>query len=181
LHRLVATMVDRYIPVVDAIDGQLTKLEQDALYRANPPLLEKIVLARDEVLGLKHVLVPQVQILQEISDADFAGIRTENKAYFRNSEQRLRHLIDDIAVYQEVARNALDLYQSSMTHRTNEIMRLLTVVSIPLMVLSFLTGLYGMNVPIPLADHKHAFATICAISVTVFVVMMIYFRRRKWF
>lgn|GEM_PF-2491820 len=181
LHRLVTTMVDRYIPVVDAIESRLSHLEQEALYRANPPLLEKIVIARDEVLNLKHVLTPQVQILQEISDGDYAGFKPENRAYFRNSEQRLRHLLDDIAVYQEVARNALDLYQSSMTHRTNEIVRVLTVISIPLMVLSFLTGLYGMNVPIPLAGRHHAFVIICFLSALIFIGMLIYFKRRKWF
>jgi magnesium transporter len=181
LHRLVSTMVERYIPVVDAIDGRLSALEQDALYRAHPKLLEKIVVARDEVLGLKHVLAPQVQILQEISDFEYAGVRPENRAYFRNAEQRLRYLLDDIAVYQEIARNAFELYQSSITYRTNEVIRTLTVISVPLMVVAFITGLYGMNVPLPLEGHPHAFAVICTISGGIFLAMMIYFRRRHWF
>jgi magnesium transporter len=144
-------------------------------------LLETIVLARDEVLGLKHVLVPQVQILQELSEYSFAGVKPDNRAYFRNSEQRLRHLLDDIAVYQEIARNAFELYQASITYRTNETMRVLTVISVPLMVIAFITGLYGMNVPIPMAHHAHAFSTILALSAAVFIGMMLYFRKRKWF
>ncbi len=181
LHRLVYTMVDRYIPVVDAIDGRLSELEQEALYRPRPALLEKIVLARDDVLRFKHVLIPQVQILNEFAETELAGVRPDNRAYFRNSEQRMRHLLDDLAIYQEVARNALDLYQSAVQYRTNEIIRALTVVSIPLMVISLVTGLYGMNVPIPFANFPHSFGIISVLSAAMFLGMMIYFKKRDWF
>jgi len=181
LHYLIQTMIDRYIPTVDALDAKLTALEQDALYRAHPPLLAKIVMARDEVLELKHALAPQVQILVELSTESTEEIRSDTRNYFRISEQRLRQIMDDLVVYKEVAQNALELYQSSITHRTNEIIRLLTVISTPLLVLTFLTGVYGMNVPLPGAHSPYAFVWICGVSVSLFIAMVYYFRKKKWF
>ena len=86
-----------------------------------------------------------------------------------------------IAIHGEVVQNSLELYRSAITHKTNETIRVLTVVSTPLLVLTFLTGLYGMNVPLPFAHSERAFLGIAAVSAALFLGMLAWFRRKRWF
>ena len=181
LYQMVAAVVDAAAPELESLDEALTDLETEALRNSRPDLLDRIVDTRDALYLLHLSLAPQLQMLHDITSGASRFVTPYAKPFFRSLENRLRGLIDDIAIYREVVQNTLELYRSSITHKTNETIRVLTVVSTPLLVLTFLTGLYGMNVALPFAGSPYAFLFIMGVSVTVFLGMLLWFRRRKWF
>jgi magnesium transporter len=181
LYRLMAAAVEEAAPELDSLDAELTGLEAEALDHSRADLLDRIVETRDTLYLLHLSLAPQLQMLHDITSGACRFVTPFARPFFRSLENRLRGLIDDIAIYREVVQNTLELYRSSITHKTNETIRVLTVVSTPLMVLTFLTGLYGMNVDLPLAHSPHAFMILVSASLAAFVGMLVWFRLRRWF
>jgi magnesium transporter len=181
LYRMISAAVEATAPEVETLDAALSGLEDEALLNPQPDVLDRIVITRDALYLLHLSLAPQLQMVHDITSGASRFITPYARPFFRSVENRLRGLIDDVTIYKEVVQNSLELYRSSITHKTNETIRVLTVVSTPLLVLSFLTGLYGMNVPLPLAGRPHAFMLIAGISVAVFVGMLAWFRHRRWF
>ena len=181
LYRLLSRAVEALAPTVDTMDDVLNVLEEDALYHPSPDLIERIVQARDELFLLHLSLGPQLQVTHDLTSGTCRFITPYARPYFKSLENRLRGLIDDIAIYKEVAQNILELYRSAITQKTNEIIRVLTVVSTPILVLSLFTGLYGMNVPLPFSNRPHVFIVMLGISVVTFLGMLWWFRRRQWF
>ncbi len=180
LQRIVTALIDQFSPQVQDMDEVLGELEEEALENPRPDLLERIVLARDELYMMHLAMAPQVPLLGELSSGASRLISAYARPFFRSAEIRLRGLLDDIATYKEVAQNALELYRSAITHKTNEIIRLLTVISTPLLILTFITGLYGMNVSLPGAGSQHAFTVIAFLSGGIFVGLLAFFKRSGW-
>ena len=181
LHRLIFSAIEALAPGIDAIDGALHSLEDEAMNRPGPELLERIVVSRDALHLLHLSLVPQLQMLHDITSGASRFITPYARPFFRSTENRVRGLIDDVAIYKEVVQNILELYRSAITQSTNDTIRLLTVVSTPFLALTFLTGLYGMNVSLPFSDRPHAFAILAGVSFVILLGMLVWFRRRKWF
>jgi magnesium transporter len=181
LFQMIAAAVDAAAPELESLDAALTGLESEALSSSRPDLLDRIVETRDALYMMHLSLAPQLQMLHDITSGSSRFVTPYVRPFFRSLENRLRGLIDDIAIYREVVQNTLELYRSSITHKTNETIRILTVVSTPLLVLTFLTGLYGMNVSLPFADSPYAFVLVATISLVLFLGMLFWFRRRKWF
>jgi magnesium transporter len=181
LYRMIATAVEAVAPEVETLDAALTSLEEEALSGPRPDLLDRIVVTRDALYALHLSLAPQLQMLHDVTSGASRFVTPYARPFFRSLENRLRGLIDDIAIYREVVQNTLELYRSSITHKTNETIRVLTVVSTPLLVLTFLTGLYGMNVRLPLANDPRAFSLLVGVCGAVFLGMLFWFRRRRWF
>jgi magnesium transporter len=181
LHRLIYSAIEAVAPGIDAMDDALHDLEEEALNRPGPELLERIVVLRD-ALYLHHLaLAPQLQMLHDITSGASRFITPYARPFFRSTENRVRGLIDDVAIYKEVVQNILELYRSAITQSTNDTIRLLTVVSTPFLALTFLTGLYGMNVALPFSDRPYAFAMLAGVSLAILLGMLVWFRRRQWF
>ncbi len=180
LSRVLSGAVEASAPAVDSMDDVLTELEEQALYRPGKDLLERIVHVRDGLYMLHLALAPQLQVINDLTSGACRFVTPYARPYLKSVENRLRSLLDDVAIYKEVAQNSLELHRSAMTQKTNEVIRVLTVISTPLLVLSFLSGLYGMNVGLPFEGHPLAFMGIIGISAAVFLLMTLWFRRRGW-
>ncbi len=181
LYQLLTSTSESIAPTVSRMEQVLSFLEEEALYRPTQGLLERIVHVRDELFFLHLSLAPQLQVFNDLKSGVSRFISPYARPYFRSLENQFRSQIDDIVIYKEVAQNCLELYRSAITKKTNETIQVLTVVSTPLLVVSFFTGLYGMNVSLPYADHPHIFIWMMGIFILVFVGMLVWFRKKEWF
>ncbi len=181
LHRFLVSSQEAIAPEMERVDDVIIGLEEEALYRPGQDLLERIVHARNGLYALHRSMTPQLQVVHDLNSGACRFVTPYAQPFFRSLENRLRGQIEDIIIHKDVAQNALELYRSAITQKTNEIIRLLTVVSTPLLVLSFLTGLYGMNVPLPFSTHPHVFTWMLGFGVALFFGMLWWFRRREWF
>ena len=91
--------------------------------------------------------------------------------------QKMWDMVDD---YGELVAGLSSTFDSLQTNRTNEIMRVLTIISTIVLPLTFFTGLYGMNVGLPFADKAWAFWGVLVVCVVTVVVLLIFFKRKRW-
>ncbi|MDB5104226.1 MAG: corA [Fibrobacteres bacterium] len=181
LYHIVSHLVDKYSPAIESKRDLIAALEEEALYDPGQDLLERIVLVRDEIIELGLAMAPQQLILAQMATGVCRHIRPFIRPYFKDVESRLRNLIDEQNSYKEMLANSLELYRSAMSSRTNDTMKVLTAMSALFLPLTFLTGLFGMNVNLPLAHQHYAFIFIVVLCFTSFAGMLIYFKVKSWF
>ncbi len=181
LYHIVSHLIDKYTPAIEEKKDLITALEEEALYAPGADLLERIVFLRDQIIELGLAMAPQQMILTQMASGVCRQIRPFIRPYFRDAENRMGNLIDEQNSYKEVLANTLELYRSAMSSRTNDTMKILTAMSALFLPLTFLTGLFGMNVHLPLSTHHHAFFGIIALCVLSVVAMMTYFKLKSWF
>lgn len=181
LYHVISHLIDKYVPVIESKKDLITTLEEEALFAPGKDLLERIVFLRDEIIELGLALTPQQMILTQMGTGVCRHVRPFIRPYFRDAENRLRNLIDEQNSYKEVLANTLELYRSAMSSRTNSTMTVLTAMSALFLPLTFLTGLFGMNVRLPLTSHHNAFLWIIGLCCTSFIGMMGYFKLKSWF
>jgi len=181
LHQVISHIIDKYVPEVEGKRDLISGLEEEALRAPAADLLERIVTLRDQMMGLGLALAPQQLILAQLASGACRHVRPFVRPYFRDAESRMRNLIDELGSYKEVLANSLELYRSAMSSRTNDTMKVLTAMSALFLPLTFLTGLFGMNVDLPLVHERHAFMAIVTLCLVSFVGMTTYFKVKNWF
>jgi magnesium transporter len=181
-HRIVDAMVDRYRPEVDELADRLDELEKEIFEHPRPEVVREILEEKRDVASLRRVITPQRDVIARLARREFVDIGTEMSFRFRDVYDQLVRISDDALIFQDRISGILDAHLSNVNNRLNEVMKVLTVVSVIFMPLTLLAGLYGMNVRLPIfpGGDGGQFWWLCGISVGVIVSMLALFRRKRW-
>jgi magnesium transporter len=181
-HRIVDAMVDRYRPEVDELADRLDELEKEIFEHPRPEVVREILEEKRDVASLRRVITPQRDVIARLARREFVDIGTEMSFRFRDVYDQLVRISDDALIFQDRISGILDAHLSNVNNRLNEVMKVLTVVSVIFMPLTLLAGLYGMNVRLPIfpGGEGAQFWWLCGISVGVIVSMLALFRRKRW-
>jgi magnesium transporter len=181
LHRIVDTMVDNYRPVIEEIEGRIGRLEEQA-FSGQERLARQILKLKRELSGMRRVMVPQRDAIGRLARREFHMISDEMAYRFRDVYDHLVRLTEETVIFQDRITGIFEVNLSTVSHRLNQVMKLLTVMSTIFLPLTVLTGMWGMNIPLPHfpGPPEHQFWWIGAIMVAVIVGMLVFFRRNKW-
>jgi len=181
-HRIVDRMVDDYRPAVDALEDRLEAIEHEVFESPQQNPVRAILAFKRDIAGLRRVALPQRDAVGRLARREFPEI-TDALAYrFRDVYDHLVQVTDDAASFQDRVTGLLDAYLSTQSNRLNHVMKLLTVIATIFMPLTVLTGLYGMNVPVPHFPGGDAvqFWWLLAIMLGLSGGMLWMFRRMEW-
>ena len=181
-HRIVDSMVEHYRPEVEKLEERLNELEKEVFENPRPELVRDILDEKRDVSSLRRVIIPQRDVVGRLARRDFAEISVEMSFRFRDVYDHIVRIADDGMIFQDRITGILDAHLSNVSNRLNEVMKVLTVVSVIFMPGTLLAGLWGMNVPLPhLPGGDGAqFWWVLAMSVAVIVGMLVWFRRSRW-
>lgn len=181
-HRIVDRMVEHYGPEVDEIEDRLVALEAAVFGEDDANPLRGLLEVKRDLASLRRVALPQRDAVARLARREFPVI-TEALAYrFRDVYDQLVRLADEAILLQDRATGLVDAHLSNQSNRLNRVMKVLTVISTIFMPLAVLTGLWGMNVPLPELPGGATlqFWWISAFIVIISVVMLWVFRRMRW-
>jgi magnesium transporter len=135
-----------------------------------------------DVSSLRRVMIPQRDVIGRLARRDFSQISVEMSFRFRDIYDQIVRIADDGMIFQDRITGILDAHLSNVSNRLNEVMKVLTVVSVIFMPLTLLAGLWGVNVMLPQfpGGQSAQFWWLCGISGLVIVVMLALFRRKRW-
>lgn len=180
-YALLDALVDRYYPVVDDLSEQLDALEDDVLEDAMPEDLARLHHIRRDLAALRRVAWPQREMLSALSRSDSAFIGDETRVYLRDPEEHMGQIAGRLDFCREVAVGLMDLHLSTMGHRQNEIMKVLTLMASIFIPLTFIAGIYGMNFEnMPELHSRNGYFVVLAIMVAMAVALVGWFRHRGW-
>jgi len=181
-HRIVDAMVDHYRPEVEKLEDRLDELEKAIFENPQPELLRQILNEKREVSALRRIVTPQRDVIARLARREFVDISTDMSFRFRDVYDHLVRLADDTAIFQDRITGILDAHLTNVSNRLNEVMKVLTVVSTIFMPLTVLSGMWGMNVPLPHFPGNDAaqFWWLAGIMALIAALMLAFFRRRHW-
>jgi magnesium transporter len=182
MHRIVDTMVDNYRPEIDELEERLDALEQQVFEASSPSLAKNILNFKRDVASLRRVVQPQRDVVGRLARREFELIDEQIAYRFRDVHDHLVRLVDEAMFFQDRITSLLDANLATVSNQLNSVMKILTVIATVFMPLTFITGLYGMNVDLPHfgLGGITMFWVLMAIMAAVVGVMLMYFRRRAW-
>jgi magnesium transporter len=181
-HRIVDSMVDGYRPEVEKLENALDEMENAVFTDVPQELIREILAQKRDVSSLRRVTTPQRDVIGRLARREFVDISSEMALRFRDVYDHLVRLNDEAYVFQDRITGILDAHLSNVSNRLNQVMKVLTVLTTVFMPLTLLSGLWGMNIPLPRFPGSDAaqFWWLAGIMVVVVSMMLAFFRRRRW-
>ncbi|WP_438347269.1 magnesium/cobalt transporter CorA [Paenibacillus sp. FA6] len=181
LYLLIDLVVNNYFTVGDRIEAKIEKLEEDILMHTKKSHLIEIIGLRSEILWLKKVLGPQKEVINILNKKDLRLIDDQLQKYFSDIHENAVKIAETFETYRDLMGNLREAYQSSIDNRANEIMRVLTAITIIFMPLTLITGIFGMNfVNMPELDLKYGYYVVLGFMVVLGFGMFYMFRKKDW-
>jgi magnesium transporter len=182
MYRIIDKMIDNYRPEVEKLSAQLDEIEEEVFEKPNHQLARRILNFKKDVSSLRQVVLPQRDAVGRLARREFPLIG-EGLAYrFRDVHDNLVRLSDEAMFFQDRITSILDAHLSSVSNQLNSVMKVLTIIATLFMPLTVLTGMWGMNVPLPQfpGGDGAQFWWVLGIMVTSSAGMIYYFRRQNW-
>lgn len=180
LHAIIDRLVDYLFPVLYKVDGRIRDIEEDIFTEDIRQTMEEISLVRRDLIALRRIIKPQVSIVANLGRIDRPYIHEELDDYFDDILDHLNKARDIIDDNYEVVAGLSDTSDTLASYRLNEVIRILTVISVIMLPLTLVSGIYGMNVALPLGEVPFAFLIILALMISMATGMLVYFRHRRW-
>lgn len=182
LYRILDTAVDQYFVLIDLISDMVEDVEEETMHYPNNRTSFKIQNMKKEMLLLSKHVLPMREMLNKLESGESALIEPRNMNYFRDVYDHTYQAYETIENNKSLLNDLMNIYFTTMSNKLNQVMKVLTIISTIFMPLSFLTGVYGMNFKyIPYLDHPNSFYYFWAVAGFVFLGMIIYFKKKKWF
>jgi magnesium transporter len=180
LYDLLDFLTADYMPVIDAIDETVDQLE-DAIFRQPAqPLLNTLFTVKRVAIQMRRIIGPQREVLNRLARDDYAMIDAKDRVYFRDVYDHLVRLADINEGLRDLIGGTLDTYLSVTSNRTNEIMKVLTIISALFMPIAFLSGFFGMNFAGIPFDSPWLLGGALLVMVLVPAMMLMWFKRQGW-
>ena len=180
LHKLMDAEIDFYFPVLDEIEDQIDDLEEEVYRNVDHKVLARLFRLKRELLGIKKRVAPQKEVVLMLTQKSFSFISDETSAYFRDIYDHIIRINESIDDYREILSNILEVHLSLVSNRMNEVMKALTIVATIMLPLTVLTGIYGMNLNIPESHFDDMYYIVLFLMAMIAIVMVLYFRRKRW-
>ncbi|MBN1375948.1 MAG: magnesium/cobalt transporter CorA [Dehalococcoidia bacterium] len=179
--RIIDIIVDNYFNAIENFGNEIEEREDDLISNPTRQTLSAIHSIKKNMMLLRQYVWPVREILSDLSKQGSHLIKEETTAYFRDVYDRIFEAMDLLESTRDMVSGMIDIYLSSMSNKTNEVMKVLTVVATIFIPLTFIVGLYGMNFKyMPELDSPWGYPAILFLMLAVAIGMLVYFRKKKW-
>lgn len=181
LHALIDTIVDNYFSVIEAIGENLDEVEDKVLLNPQKDLLEDIYKLKKELIYVRRVLWPMRNVISSVAIKEYELIDGKTIYYFKDIDDHIVQMIDIVETYRDISTGILDTYLSSISNKTNDIMKVLTIYSTIFIPLTFIAGVYGMNFKyLPELNWKYGYISFWVISAIITGFLIRFFKKKEW-
>lgn len=180
-YALLDAVVDQFFPVLEPLGEAVEELEEELLERPSKECVRSLHELKRALLLLRRNSWPLRELVSALSRNESGLITKETKIFLRDCYDHSIQIMDMIESYRDLSTSMMDIYLSSLGMRTNEVMRVLTVVSTIFIPLTFIAGVYGMNFEhMPELKSPYGYGICLAIMAMLALGMLAIFRRKKW-
>jgi magnesium transporter len=180
-YALLDSIIDYYFPVLESIGAEIDAIEDELVEN---PLVRPVGSLHEHkrtLTQIRRMVWPLRDVTNLLLHEDPGLIRAETKVYLRDCYDHSVQLMDVVESYRDVLSGLTEIHISSIGLRTNEIMRILTVISAIFIPLTFIAGVYGMNFQhMPELAKPWGYFVCLGMMVTIAVGQIIYFKKRRW-
>lgn len=187
LYALVDFVVDAAFPVLEHFGSDIEDMEEELLEQPGRNTIARLHRIRRELLLLRRMLWPQRELVSRLQRDEIDLIDEQTRPFLRDCYDHSVQVIDLLESFREMTASLLEVYLSSISNRTNEVMRVLTIISTIFIPLTFIVGVYGMNFDpgaspwaMPELRWYWGYPLVWLVMVTIVGGLIWFFRRKQW-
>lgn len=180
-YSLLDAIVDSYFGILEKMGDKIELLEDELVSDPEEKTLQAIYRLKREMISLRRSVWPLRELINGVQRSESALIRESTDIYLRDVYDHTIQIIDTIDGFRDVVAGMLDTYLSSISNRMNAVMKVLTILATLFIPPTFVAGVYGMNFEhMPELKWRYGYAAVWAVMLVTAVLMLVYFRRKKW-
>lgn len=181
LYRIVDRLVDYCLPILSKIGDNIERTEDNIFSsRRIPRAIEQISMLRRDVISFRRTIWPMRAVIGSLEPKIRRFTQMDLAVYFGDMVDHVDKIWDGLDEYKEIIEGLNDTHDSLATNRTNEVIRMLTIVATILLPLTVLASIYGMNIPLPFQNSGYAFPFVLIVWIVIVSGMLYFFRRQRW-
>jgi magnesium transporter len=180
-YALIDLIVDQYFVVLESFGDRIESLEGELIADPATETLHALHHLKREMAHLRKSMWPLRQVVSSLERSESLLIHEPTRLYLRDVYDHTIQVIDAVETFRDMLSGMLDIYLSSVSNRMNEVMKVLTIISTVFIPLTFVAGIYGMNFQhMPELSWPWAYPLVWLVMVVIAVLMVVYFRRKRW-
>ncbi len=180
LYAMMDAIVDNYFPLLEQYSERLEEIEEEILADPERETLQEVHAIKRELLFLQRAAWPMRELISQLQRDKHECLSDTAQTYFRDVYDHCIQVIDLVETYREITGALTETYISAVSNRTNEVMKVLTLMGTIFIPLTFLAGVYGMNMPIPEARWEGSYVVFWIVCAVIAGSMVVWFKRRGW-
>ena len=181
LYKIVDDCVDAGFPMLGKIGNKLERIEEEIFEGSGEDeVVRDISNAKQEIINFRKIVRPQRVAFRDLERTKARYIAEDLDIYFDDIIDASERAWDMLENFKEVVEGLEATNESAIAHRTNEVFRALTAISLIFLPLTLIASFFGMNVHLPFEDSQNAFWVIIAAMLAVVIGVAAFFRRRGW-
>jgi magnesium Mg(2+) and cobalt Co(2+) transport protein (corA) len=181
LFALADVVIDNYFELIETGNDKLEKLDEEISNPSNEDIPSSIREYRRVLLRARRGITPVQEAYAILVNDELHLIKEENVKYFRDTKDHILFVIDQLDFLRDNLSAINESYQSIQDNQLNQVMKLLTLIATIFIPLTFLAGIYGMNFAnMPELNYKYGYYTLLGIMTLLAIVMVVWFKKKKW-
>ncbi len=179
--RLTRFVVDRYLPILLDLEKRLDVIEQEMLAHPNDKLLFELIEHKTNLKKMRRIMAYHTAVFAQLKNEQWPAIDAKRTHEINDVYEQLERATSLATLYHELIADLQDGYISLASHRLNNIVKVLTIITVIFIPLGFLAGLYGMNFDnIPELHYKYSYYVLLSVMVIIVAALLFLFKRIKW-
>ncbi len=180
-HAVLDGIVDNYTSTLDLLEFEVDAVEDDVFEEPEEETAKTIFTLRRDIHQLKRISQPQSEVLSLLIREEYDLLSEKSEVYLSDILDHMQRINETADSHRDTLISALEVYFSSISTRTNEIIKVLTIFTAILMPPTFLVGLYGMNFKyMPEIDWKYGYIFFWVLVVIITILLLFFFKKKKW-
>ncbi len=190
-YALLDSIIDHYYPVLENLGTAIEDIENTMVEKPNRSCLFSLHEYKRTLVQMRRFVWPVREVTTSLLHEESGLVRSETKVFLRDCYDHTVQIMELVESYRDVVSGLMELYLSSIGMRTNEIMRMLTVISAIFIPLTFIAGVYGMNfapeangqkLPLNMPElySPHGYVIVMGFMAAIAVGQIIFFKHKKW-
>ena len=180
LYKIVDDSFDYCFPMLRKIGNRLERLEEDIFEGRSEEVVRDISSSKQEIINFRKIIRPQRAVLRDLERTKQRYLADDLEVYFDDIVDASERIWDMLENFKEVVEALEDTNESVLSHRVNEVLRVLTAFSVIILPLTLIASVWGMNVGVPGEGGTTPFWVIVGSMVGLLTAMIAYFRKRGW-
>lgn len=180
-YRIIDTIADLYMICISHIAEMVEANEENILANNHRDIIEEIYWHKTEISYIRKAVRPAKEVSKKLKNTETELIQASTWPYFNDLDDLLTHALESVELYYTMISDQLNIYNTNLSNRSNDVMKVLTIFAAIFIPLTFIAGVYGTNFDnVPELHFKYSYFIMLAVMFVVAIVMLLYFRRKKW-
>ena len=178
---LLDTVIDHYLYVLSLFGEKIESFEDVILEKPDKNVIEQINLFKKELNYIRKGMKPAREMILALSKIESDFIHKKNDVHFKELVNNINQASDTLDSYRELLSDQLNIYHMIISSKLNDTMKFLTIFSVIFIPLTFIAGIYGTNFEfLPELRFKYGYFIMLGVMVFITILMLFYFKRKKW-